>query len=197
VVFRELLAREEPPLQWRSLFRALRLMELSGEVVAGRYFEGPPGLQFATPAALRQLRGGVRGDGPVFWHAALDPASLCGLGMEALRGRLPRRVEGTRLVWRGDKLAMAVLRRGRALDIFLDPGDPDLPQVYEALRQPLERSFQPMPRLLVETVNSQPAAASPYLPSLEAAFRLRREPKGLALEAARLPIGLKIDNDSQ
>ena len=50
VVFRELLEAELPRLRWSRLFRSLRLMEFSGEVVAGRFFDGIPGLQFASPA---------------------------------------------------------------------------------------------------------------------------------------------------
>ncbi|HQK89284.1 MAG TPA: ATP-dependent helicase, partial [Acidobacteriota bacterium] len=55
VVFRELLAGERPELRWGAVFPALRLMELSGEAVAGRFFDGVPGIQFASPAAARAL----------------------------------------------------------------------------------------------------------------------------------------------
>jgi ATP-dependent helicase Lhr and Lhr-like helicase len=55
VIFRELLEHELPPLRWPRLFRALRLLELSGEIVAGHFFDGIPGLQFATHEAIRKL----------------------------------------------------------------------------------------------------------------------------------------------
>ena len=62
ILFRELLARELPPFGWSRIFRALRLMELSGEVLAGRFFDGVPGLQFYRSvrlprAAPRSARG--------------------------------------------------------------------------------------------------------------------------------------------
>jgi ATP-dependent Lhr-like helicase len=55
VVFRELLEHELAPLRWPRLFRALRLLELSGEIVSGHFFLGVPGIQFATHEALRRL----------------------------------------------------------------------------------------------------------------------------------------------
>ena len=61
VVFRELLARELPDLQWSRLARTLRLMELGGEIVGGQLFEGIPGLQLATPMAVRRLERGIVG----------------------------------------------------------------------------------------------------------------------------------------
>ena len=53
VVFRELMQRETALAPWREIFRALRLMELSGEVVSGRFFDTIPGPQYMTPQALR------------------------------------------------------------------------------------------------------------------------------------------------
>lgn len=43
ILFREILEKEAPQLRWGSVFRALRLMELSGEVLAGYFFHGIPG----------------------------------------------------------------------------------------------------------------------------------------------------------
>ena len=60
VLFRELLARELPPLQMRNVFRALRLMELAGEVVTGRFFDGILGPQFASHETVRRLSGSPR-----------------------------------------------------------------------------------------------------------------------------------------
>ncbi|MFI5369514.1 MAG: ATP-dependent helicase, partial [Spirochaetia bacterium] len=53
VLFREILEYELPPLRWSRVFRSLRLMEFSGEVVAGRFFEGIRGLQFADPSLIQ------------------------------------------------------------------------------------------------------------------------------------------------
>ena len=82
VVCRDLVAREAAPLQWKAVFRALRLMELSGEVTAGHFFTDLSAPQFADPAALRLLErtAGADNTTPVFfWCSALDPISPCGL----------------------------------------------------------------------------------------------------------------------
>ena len=55
LLFRELLQREAAPFRWAVLFRSLRLMELSGEVQAGRFFHGMPGPQFIAHRAFRLL----------------------------------------------------------------------------------------------------------------------------------------------
>ena len=60
VIFRELLENELPPLRWARLFRSLRLMEFSGEVVTGRFFDGIRGLQFAHPTVLEELAADAR-----------------------------------------------------------------------------------------------------------------------------------------
>ncbi len=55
-------------------------MELSGEIVAGLFFHGLSGPQFAAPSAIRQLE---RGGGPEsFWVNATDPVAPTGLGVE-------------------------------------------------------------------------------------------------------------------
>ncbi len=56
ILFRELLQREWPALRWSNVFRALRIMELSGEVMAGIFFHGIPGPQFISHRAFRRLQ---------------------------------------------------------------------------------------------------------------------------------------------
>ncbi len=98
ILFRELLANELLPLQWRAIFRSLRLMELSGEVLSGYFFAGTSGPQFISHEAFRMLQEPLPAEA-VFWINAADPASLCGLGLEALAG-LPRPISYiTRQSW--------------------------------------------------------------------------------------------------
>ncbi|MEE8440902.1 MAG: hypothetical protein V3S41_04205 [Spirochaetia bacterium] len=80
IVFRELLQRELPALRWSRLFRTLRMMELSGEVVAGGFVAGVAGIQFALPRALPVLAGDG-GTGNIIWMNAADPMSPCGLAI--------------------------------------------------------------------------------------------------------------------
>ncbi|MBA2481188.1 MAG: DEAD/DEAH box helicase [Planctomycetes bacterium] len=184
VLFRELLANELGPLTWSRLLPALRLMELSGEIVAGVFFSGVPGLQFSTIAALRRL-GEIMDGNPavedrIYWMSALDPASCCGLKLEALRGQLPARVASTHLILHGRRTVMVSRRSGKQLDIAVDPDDPQLPRYLAPLRAWLGRAFKPMRALTVESINGEPSLSSPYASQL-VAFGFHRDLKHLVL----------------
>ncbi|MBR5026630.1 MAG: hypothetical protein IKX48_16325, partial [Victivallales bacterium] len=56
VLFKALLDREAPEFSWRSLFPALRLLELSGEIVAGHFLDDVTTLQFAAFDTLEDLK---------------------------------------------------------------------------------------------------------------------------------------------
>ncbi len=43
ILFRQLLMKELPTFSWASLFRSIRLIELSGEILSGHFFSGFPG----------------------------------------------------------------------------------------------------------------------------------------------------------
>jgi len=123
VVFRSILAHEGPAFQWRAIFPALRLMELSGEIVGGQFWDGVPGLQFAWPEALRTLETKTE---PTLWmQHAQDPSSLCGAGLQVLN-HLPRRTAGTWLWWRGEKLLGILSASGKKLDLVGPIDDNDL-----------------------------------------------------------------------
>ena len=180
VLFKALLERELPLLRWPALFRTLRLMELSGEVVAGQFFEGVPGLQFAAPDTLAWLRES-KSEEAIFWMNAADPASACGLPVEGLRETLPRRVDTTHLVYRGDALVLISQRQGKALTIHLAMDDPDLPAALAPLRHLLQRSLKPVRRIVVETINGENAAKSPYTQVLRSEFETQADTHFLTL----------------
>jgi ATP-dependent Lhr-like helicase len=56
VVFRRTVLRERVPTPWRDLVRALRRMELAGDVRGGRFVAGFDGEQYALPSAVTLLR---------------------------------------------------------------------------------------------------------------------------------------------
>jgi ATP-dependent helicase Lhr and Lhr-like helicase len=180
VVFRALLARELPPLRWGVVFRALRLMELSGEIVTGQFFAGVEGLQFATPAALRLLRDGLPED-RAWWLNATDPASPCGLEIEGLPAGLPRRLQSNHVAFRGQRPIVIGERRGRRLSIGVAPDDADLPDLLGFLRSTLGRSVGAERAIVVETINGEPAASSPYRPALESLCHAVRDRSTLRL----------------
>lgn len=181
ILFRDLLRDEPPPLRWGAVFRALRLMELAGEVLAGHFFAGVDGLQFASPDALKRLQRGLPEDA-VYWLCAADPASLCGLGPAGRAGLgLPKRLKGTHLVFRGAEIVLVSSRSGKELDIRVPPGDPRLDDYYAVLDHLLARAFQPFNALDIETINRAPAPSSPYLDSLRRRFDLIADHKKLTL----------------
>ena len=169
ILFRELLERELPVFHWRNVFRALRLMELSGEVLAGYFFHGIPGPQFISHQAFRRLQRKLPQD-VIYWINATDPASLCGVQLEALRGSLPKRIVGTHLIYRGTRLVAISRRNGRNLIFNVPPDDPHLSEYMSPLRHLLTRQFQPVRRITIETINNEEAAHSPYLDVLRTAF---------------------------
>jgi ATP-dependent Lhr-like helicase len=167
ILFRELLQREWPALRWSNVFRALRIMELSGEVIAGIFFHGIPGPQFTSQKAFRRLQRKLPDDA-IYWINATDPASLCGTQLESVRGMLPARVATTHLVYRGSRLIVVSKRNGKDLIIHVAPDDPNLPEYMVVLRHLLTRKFQPMKRISIGTINGESASQSPYLPALRA-----------------------------
>ena len=179
VVFRELLAQESAGFSWSRLARALRAMELAGEIVAGHFFAGVSGLQFATPEAVRRLREELP-ERAVWWISAVDPASACGLDLAELKAALPRRVASNHLAYVGRELRFLSRRSGRELEFRSAPGDPLNVELVAPLRVALTRAFEPLRAIEVETINGEAAARSPYLDAF-AGFASTREGAALRL----------------
>ena len=179
ILFRELLERELPLLSWGRLFRSLRLMELSGELVAGQFFLGIPGLQFAAPAAANLLRDGLP-DGRVFWVNALDPASPCGLGLELDSG-VPRRVPSNHLVFDGARLVLISEQQGKKLELRAPPDHPKVADYLAVFKAQLSRPVRPVSSITIETINDAPAADSPYRAAFEGLFHVVRDMSALRL----------------
>ncbi|KJR97034.1 MAG: ATP-dependent helicase [Desulfobulbaceae bacterium BRH_c16a] len=166
IIFRDLLAKEQPELQWRNIYKTVRLMELSGEIVAGYFFEGIDGPQFISPEAYRMLHKELDQE-VIFWLNACDPASLCGIGPESLRAGLPPRIPSTYLVYHGPRLPVIIRKNGRELDIFVPPGHPLLGRYLEVCRVLLTREFNPLKMIAVEKVNGAPSIRTEYLQDLK------------------------------
>ena len=137
--------------------------------MAGLFFDGIPGPQFISHRAFRRLQRKLPEDA-VYWMNATDPASLCGIQLESIRGMLPARLASNHLVYRGKRLVMVSKRNGKDLLFSVSPDDPDLPEYVVPLRHLLTRKFQPMRRVLIETINGEKAAQSPYLSALRTSF---------------------------
>ncbi len=178
MINRDLAAREAEsgnhPLAWRHLFQALRVMELSGEVVQGHFFNDLSGPQFASPQALNHLR--QRAAAPsVFWCNALDPVSPCGLGLEW--PELPHRRANNLLAFKDGALALVVTSGGKALQVFVEPDDDALPKLLAPLAHLAKRG-----RIALNTVNGEPAIHSPWLAPIERTLRCHRDHKAVYIE---------------
>jgi len=169
ILFRELLLDEIPPFRWSQLFRSLRLMELSGELLSGCFFEGIPGPQFISHRAFRVLERDLADD-RIFWINAMDPASLCGVPLAGLKGRLSRRIGSTHLVYKGKEQKMISQRNGKILTFHVLPDDPRMQEYLGFLHHLLHRSFQPLRQIIIETINDEEAYRSPYVDPLRTGF---------------------------
>ncbi|MHC1788836.1 DEAD/DEAH box helicase [Solidesulfovibrio sp.] len=182
VVCRDMLGRETAALGWTGVFRALRRMELSGEVVSGEFFAGLSGPQFADPRAVRLLAGGLVGQEP-WWLAGRDPAALWGAPGPAGELALPRRTAGTSAAFAGAR-PVAVFEPGR-MTLALAPDDPGLPAALAPVVHRLTRRTDAQARVNVAAINGAPAGDSPYLGVLRLLFEVVRERRGLTLYRGR------------
>lgn len=171
ILFRELLAKELPVFSWGNLFRALRLMELSGEVLSGYFFHGIPGSQFISQRAFRVLQRKLPEE-RVWWINATDTVSLCGIPLDFMKGILPRRVPGTHQVYHGKRLVLISNGNGKALTFLVPPDDTHLPEYMGPLRHLLTRQFKPLRRIVIETINDEKAPWSPYVDALRTSFEV-------------------------
>ncbi len=186
VLFRELLANEAPKLRWAEVFRQLRLMELSGEIQGGYFFEGVPGLQFLSPASKRAFARETDA-ASVYGMAAKDPASLAGIQSRNPEFRalgFPERKSGVHFAFGGDGALILISRRKfAALEIQPPPGDPRIAVALRYFARLLARDFQAPGHIRVETINGVAALKSEYCEDL-IAFGFQRDFKYLTLRRA-------------
>jgi ATP-dependent Lhr-like helicase len=180
ILFREILFKEQPFFKWQKVFRALRLMELSGEVVSGYFFKEIPGPQFMSHSGFQMLQR-LSLDKEVFWINAQDPASMCGLQLQALKQYLPSRLPSNHLVYAGSRLVLTSLRNGNELIFNVNSDDADIQAYIGVLRHLLSRQFRPLKQVTIQTINGRDAARSPYVDALRVAFDVMLDYKQVIL----------------
>jgi hypothetical protein len=80
----------------------------------------------------------------------------------------PRRVLSTWLAFRGPRIVLFARGLGREVECREAPGPGDL-ALFHAL---LHRGVRPLPRVVVETIDGEPAPGAPHAPAFrEAGFR--------------------------
>ncbi len=161
VLFPELLRQELPALQWRYIFRTLRLMEFSGEIYAGHFFTKFTGPQFASREAYLFIQR-EQDENCIYWINAADPASPCGFRLQDLSEGFPPRLPATYLVFHGSRLKVVARRNGKELVIKTGPDDSLLPAYFAFFETLLTRDFNPLKSVVVERINGESALGSPY-----------------------------------
>ncbi len=179
IIFREILSREIPALSWGALFKTFRIMELSGEILSGQFFENISGLQFISHEAFRLLQKKLPDDS-IYWMSAMDPASVCGMNLDLPETDLPSRLGTTHLVFHGKKLVLVSRSGGKQLTFHVQHDDVNILEYLHCFQTFLSRSFHPVQYIRIETINNEPAKESLYVDSLKA-FGFEKDYKGLEL----------------
>jgi ATP-dependent Lhr-like helicase len=170
ILCRGILEREEEGFRWGELFPAMRRLELAGELLAGRFFDGVEGPQFLDPAAFGVFSAldDIAPCGPV-WVNALDPAVAALFAVSGRQALLPPRIAANRICVDGGTVVAVSTRSYRDLALTLAAGDPRLVAVLGLFRAARERDANPELRVVLEKVNADPAARSPFADTLCAA----------------------------
>jgi len=184
IIFRELLFKELPEFSWKKVFRSLRLMELSGEILSGYFFEGLPGPQFMSHKAFRMLRTFKPKD-DIYWVNALDPVSMCGIQVDYFKGTLPKRLPGNHIVYRGTEPVLFSEGNGKILTILIPTNDPDIQSCLCSLKYMIEREFKPLKKIIIETINGEQAIKSPYVEVFKYLFDVQVDFKKVILYRGR------------
>lgn len=180
ILFRPLLEKELGVFAWGRLFRALRLMELAGEVVGGHFIDGAPGPQFISRAMGRTLTRGLDRE-RIFFLNATDPASCCGLGLDFGRHPPPARRATSHLVYHGNRLVLESRRQGRRLLIHVDANDKYINSYLEVIEHILKYKLNRSNAVVIESINGEAAPRSPYLAALRMRFEVTLDPNSVTV----------------
>jgi ATP-dependent Lhr-like helicase len=182
IVNRERLpsAQSSSTFRWRHAFRALRVMELSGEVMTGQFFEQLATPQFISASALSSLqqRSNLNTTAETsWWVAANDPISPCGLGLDW--PELPQRRANNYLSFTGDQLTAVFEHSGKHLHYYIDPDSEGFELTNASLVHLV--NYRRL-HVRIETINQQPARQSPYLAGLARQFQTAADHKSVTLQ---------------
>ncbi len=182
VIFRQLTDKEDKPLRWAAVFRALRLMELSGEIVSGYFFEGVDSLQFVSQEGLRFFTefSGKKNRELIYWFNAKDPASLAGCDIDYYKENMPRRIASNYVVYGRGKPVLVCEKNFSRLRFLLSPEESEKEHL-KIFRDILGRRFNPPSKIRVDFINGEPAHISEYS-SLLISAGFRKDYRSLVLE---------------
>ncbi|MBR4900513.1 MAG: DEAD/DEAH box helicase [Victivallales bacterium] len=173
VLFKALMDREASEFSWRSLFPALRLLELSGEIVAGHFLNDVATLQFAAFDTLEDLK--RHKPHGVIWFQANDPASLCGVATVFSTPPFPSaRRESSFIVMQDGRIVLTATTSGKHILLSEDDLQNISPEWFIPWQCALSRRIAPRPSMEIQTVNGQPATAVIPRQTLETIFLVEK-----------------------
>ncbi|MCC5871643.1 MAG: DEAD/DEAH box helicase [Gammaproteobacteria bacterium] len=189
VVCPEICRREARGMTFFPVFRALRWLELSGEVIGGWFLEDLGGPQFALPEALESIRGWQSGVAPPRWIHAQDPASPCGLGLLLPGLPLPAARSGNELVLGAGRVLLTFCRGTGELAIDPEPATELFAGALAALSDSLAWRPGRRQQLVVQRLNGEPARGHPGLSPLQPYFRISADHRALTLQPLTAEVG--------
>ena len=173
---RELCNREGGQYRWSQLFRGVRMMELSGELVSGLFFEELSGPQFMQPVALETFLN--HSENPIaFWVNSYDPVAPCGLGLKW--PKLPTRNVGNMLAFSDGELVVTSRGYGKQLDFLVPVEDERLDEVCRSMHLAVTNRT----RMTISTINDVRALDSPYLQGLGRHMQIQRGVQDVYVDA--------------
>jgi ATP-dependent Lhr-like helicase len=167
IIFREILTKESKEFSWSKLFKSLRIMELSGEILSGYFFEGIEGPQFISNKAFKLLQ--KKRQKGMFWLSSLDPLSVAGMGLP-LKKKLKRRAPGTHFVYNGANIILTSSGNGKEIFFEIDHDNPLVEMSLDYMDHLLSRKFMPRKSIKVESINGNNPTESKYLAVIEKRF---------------------------
>jgi ATP-dependent Lhr-like helicase len=175
VVSRELWRRERPAVSWREIYHALKRLEFRGDVRRGYFVAGLSGAQFALPEAVELLRApapaALGGAARPVAFATSDPANVYTLPLtgDVETDPLSRpRGLGAVLVTINGEVVLSAEGRGKRLRVRDGASAAQVRDAVTALLEKLSMRDRLGRRreILVETIDGEPASASPHAPAL-------------------------------
>lgn len=163
ILFREILVNESPLFQWKNIFKTLRIMELSGEVISGQFFDHIPGLQFISPSSLRVLEKVFSGEDTIYRINAADPASLCAIDLPEIKQCFPERLTSTHLFFHGPELVMISRKNGLSIECRFGCECKYYLQYIELLKEIACRAVKPVNPIKIQNINGVSVFKSEYL----------------------------------
>jgi len=165
ILTRQLFYKELPLLQWSNIFKVLKIMELSGEIISGYFFEDIDSLQFMTRSNIdffMKFSEKKDSDYCYFLNAA-DPVSLCSVFEKQSFSLFPSRRKNNVMFFSGKNIIVSALNSFKQINIFVEANDPILQRIIPLIKFPLDRNFNPIKIITIDMINGESAHKSRYL----------------------------------